>query len=125
MAMKFPERVHLRLVQQDERGVRPITRADCDDVPRPCPWIECRYHNARVERDGRSSEPGRLRGLRIAALDDPHRSCALDVAEAGGVEIGEVAEILGLTVEGARLAEERALASLRRALEAAERDDEC
>lgn len=121
--LPFAPRTRLRIVQHDERGVRPVTRADCDDVVRPCPWIECRYHNARVERDGRSGVPGQLRGLYIPTLNDPQTSCALDVAERGGVTLDTVADVLGLTREGARLAEERALASLRRLLEALETED--
>jgi hypothetical protein len=24
--------------------VRPQRRSDCEDGPRPCPWVGCRYH---------------------------------------------------------------------------------
>ncbi len=118
--LPFAKGTHLRLVVPDERGDRPITRGDCDDAPRPCPWIECRYHNARVETDNRSGEPGRLRGLHIPTLNDAERSCALDIAERGGVTLDEIADVLGMTREGARLAEERALDHLRALLEALE-----
>lgn len=118
--LPFTKGTHLRLVQHDERGVRPITRGDCDDVVRPCPWFECRYHNARVDSDHRSDAPGRMRGVHVPALNDPQTSCALDIAERGGVTLDEIADVLGITREGARLAEERALAHLRALLEALE-----
>lgn len=124
--LPFAPRTRLRIVQHDERGVRPVTRADCDDVVRPCPWIECRYHNARVERDDRAlapSEHGKFRGVRVSLLDDAARSCALDVAGRGAASVEEVAEIFGVEPNAIRLAEERALASLRRLLEALETED--
>lgn len=66
----------------------PKTRAECVDGPRPCPHTTCRYHVA----SGR-----------------PDASCALDLADRGERTLEEVGELLGMTREGARLIEKKAL----------------
>lgn len=62
----------------------PVTRADCVDGPRPCP------HRCRHRLD-----TGR---------------CVLDLAERGGMSLGEVGRELGVTRERARQLEKAALA---------------
>lgn len=59
--------------------IPPRTRADCASGPRPCPWSRCRYH--------------------IKASD---ASCALDVAELGGLDNDKVAALLGMPEHVAR-----------------------
>lgn len=72
----------------------PITRGDCEEGPRPCPWTFCRYHLGQ----GRDE------------------TCALDVAERGPHTRDVVAELLG--IRGGRnsvaITEARALAKLRK-----------
>ena len=98
MAATLPPRRHLRLVEPDERGVRPVTRGDCAGVARPCPWVECRHNLADVGR--------RKRKLPIT---DPALSCALDVADRDGVSLEVVGYSMGMTREAARLIIEGAL----------------
>lgn len=90
---------------------RPAVRGDCIDAPRPCPWVSCRYHLA-LEVNPRT---GSLRlnhpGLE---LEDLPQTCALDVADAGGLSLWDVGQILNLTDERVRQLEERALGRLHR-----------
>jgi len=74
---------------------RPRRRADCAEVPRPCPFVGCRYNLfLDVRSDGRLV---RLRGKHGPLAVDPARSCALDLAEAGPRSVTEIAEQLGVT----------------------------
>ena len=67
----------------------PLTRADCVDGPRPCPWARCRH-----------------------AL--PAGVCSLDLAEAESAPtLAEVGVLLGVSREQVRLDELRALRVLR------------
>lgn len=97
---------------------RPKTRADCANVPRPCPYVSCRYHIALDVDDA----TGRLRyGYDILDDDgdpDPlalpaEASCALDVADRKNHTLEEVAQVIGVTRERARQIEEGAFADLR------------
>lgn len=90
--------------------VRPRTRGDCATVPRPCPWVACRHHlyldvlasgNIKVHVDG---EPDEL---------PSDASCALDVAERGGLSLEDVGTVANLSRERVRQVEHDALAKLR------------
>lgn len=74
---------------------RPRRRADCAGVPRPCPFVACRYNMfLDVRTDGRLV---RLRGNKGPLSVDPATSCALDIAERGPRQVTEIAELLGVT----------------------------
>lgn len=78
--------------------VRPRTRGDCANGPRPCPWVGCRQHlflEVSVHGSIQLLHPG----LEPGDLKD---TCALDVAERKGVACEEAAAALGLTRERAR-----------------------
>jgi len=72
---------------------RPKTRGDCEFIPRPCPFVGCKYNlyldvnpvtgHVKINTDGAPSDmPSGL-------------SCALDVADEGQHTQWEVARILG------------------------------
>lgn len=77
----FEEKVRLPLV-------RPKTRGECADVPRPCPFVSCRHHlYLDVDRLGNIAE-------HAADPLEMEASCSLDVADEeepmGLVEIGRL-----------------------------------
>ncbi len=88
---------------------RPRTRADCLHTSRPCLFVNCRHHlyldvNADVgsiKLNHPSLEPG-----------DLQHSCALDVADLGGVTLEQCATVLNLTRERVRQIEVIALEKL-------------
>jgi len=72
---------------------RPRTRGDCTDGPRPCPWVSCRHHLALDVNE----HTGQVRiVIPVEALDQAEHTCALDVAEHGGLGDAAVARLLGL-----------------------------
>lgn len=89
---------------------RPVTRADCADGPRPCPWVSCRHHNYL--------EVGPEGSIRLNHPDvDPAEladSCSLDVADEDGSILNRVATTLNLTRERTRQVETKALSKVRR-----------
>lgn len=99
-----------RLLYPDEQIARPKTRVDCDRVPRPCPFVACRYHlyldvsprTGSIKLNFPDLEPDELR-----------ESCVLDVAEAGGESLEHVGQLANLTRERVRQLEQRALVRLR------------
>lgn len=104
---------------------RPTHRADCLHgafAARPCPYVACKFHlflevNARtgsIKMNFDDREPWEL-----------SETCALDVADRGGVTLEEVGGWLNLTRERVRQLEVHALALLRGVSEAAELMDLC
>lgn len=95
-------------------GIRkPRTRAEClqgENAERPCPFVSCKYH-LYLDVSPRSG---------AIKLNFPHlevwemaETCALDVADRGGVTLEEVGEIMNLTRERIRQLETRGLAKLK------------
>lgn len=88
----------------------PRTRAECDQVERPCPFLSCRHHlyldvnpqTGSIKFNFPDVEPWELT-----------ETCALDVADRGGVTLEEVGSILNLTRERIRQMETRALVHLK------------
>lgn len=77
-------------------------------MPRPCPFLECRYNlvreRARAQDRWVGDGPrGRRRKLYVI------QSCALDVADQGGATLEEVSQSMGVTRERVRQIEEMAL----------------
>lgn len=74
----------------DVAALRPKTRADCFEGPRPCPFIGCRYHTAIVVDPDRESIKEVFPDLNILAdpegpglaeLERRIGTCALDIAD--------------------------------------------
>lgn len=77
---------------------RPKKRWQCESGDRPCPFLTCRHHLAiEVTPAGglKLNHPG-------AELDELLDTCALDVADRGGVTLEEVAKRLSVTRERIR-----------------------
>jgi hypothetical protein len=97
-----------------ELGWRPLTRGDCVDLVRPCPFVACRYHlfvdvspvTGAIKLNFPDLEPDQLQ-----------QSCALDVADRGGTTLEDVGAIINLTRERIRQVETKAMAKLELARE--------
>ncbi|MBA3457768.1 MAG: DNA-binding protein [Deltaproteobacteria bacterium] len=89
---------------------RPTTRAECKEEMRPCPWVACKHHlyldinpeTGSIKINFPDLEPWELKN-----------TCALDVAERGGITLEEVGEIMNLTRERIRQVEVRGLLKLK------------
>jgi len=115
IAMKRLTREELRLGALLNPPVdvpRPKTRMDCKADSRPCPWVACKHHlyldvnpiTGSIKINFPDLEPWELK-----------QTCALDVADRGGITLEEVGEIMNLTRERIRQVEVRGLLKLREA----------
>lgn len=98
-----------KLYTEDTQTGRPKTRGDCENTERPCPYVGCTYHLA-IDVDPTS---GAIKiNFPDVELDEMTETCALDVADAGGATLEEVASYTNLTRERVRQLEQKALAIL-------------
>lgn len=93
---------------------RPRCRAECANVPRPCPWVGCRF-NLYLDVKPGGSLVYNFPGIDVDELTTSN--CALDVADEGGVTLDAVGALMNFTRENARLLETRALNALAMAKE--------
>ena len=88
------EPVVLHLPLLPPKGPPPQTRGDClqggSNEARPCGWITCKWFLPQVKPDAKFT-------------------CALDVADQGGVTLEEVGELMGVTRERVRQIEDKAM----------------
>lgn len=89
---------------------RPRSRADCADGPRPCPFVSCKYHLYLDVKDETQSIKINFPHLEVWEMEE---SCALDVAEKGGLTLEEVGRIMNLTRERIRQVEAVGLEKLK------------
>ena len=89
---------------------RPTKRAECQEEMRPCPWVACKHH---LYLDI-NPETGSIK-INFPDLEpwEMKHTCALDVAERGGITLEEVGEIMNLTRERIRQVEVRGLLKLK------------
>ncbi len=82
----------------DDSKPRPTTRAGCCDVPRPCPYVSCKY-NLYLD----VSKAGAIK-INFPHLepDEMKDSCVLDMAEAGDRTLDEVGIALNVSRERIR-----------------------
>jgi len=97
-----------QLFPDDGMG-RPARREDCKNEPRPCPFVSCRYHLYLDVSPKTGSIKLNFPDLEVWELGE---SCALDVAERGGVTVEHLGAILNVTRERIRQLEIRALTVL-------------
>jgi len=113
IAMKRLTREELRvgaLMYPPVDIARPTSRAECKEEMRPCPWVACKHHlyldinpeTGSIKINFPDLEPWELK-----------HTCALDVAERGGITLEEVGEIMNLTRERIRQVEVRGLLKLK------------
>ena len=91
---------------------RPTSREECRGEARPCPWVACKHH---LYLDI-NPETGSIK-INFPDLEPWQMSetCALDVADRGGITLEEVGEIMNLTRERIRQVEVRGLLKLKMA----------
>jgi hypothetical protein len=101
---------------------RPRTRSDCEGGLRPCPFVSCKYNLYLdiAEPDARSMPgamaPGHIKlNFPEAGPEAMGESCALDVAERGGITLEAIGGLLNLTRERARQIQEAAFQHIRKA----------
>ncbi|HEY4238666.1 MAG TPA: sigma factor-like helix-turn-helix DNA-binding protein [Kofleriaceae bacterium] len=113
IAMKRLTREELRvgaLMYPPVDIARPTNRSECREELRPCPWVACKHHlyldinpeTGSIKINFPDLEPWELQ-----------HTCALDVAERGGITLEEVGEIMNLTRERIRQVEVRGLLKLK------------
>ncbi len=113
IAMKRLTREELRsgaLMYPPVDIARPTSRAECKEEMRPCPWVACKHH---LYLDI-NPETGSIK-INFPELEpwELSNTCALDVAERGGITLEEVGEIMNLTRERIRQVEVRGLLKLK------------
>lgn len=91
-------------------STRPRVRAECASGPRPCPFISCKHH---LYLDINPSTGSIKLNFPDRELWDLPETCALDVADRGGVTLEEVGTLLNLTRERIRQLETHGLSKLR------------
>lgn len=105
------KRLALLHVPYPEGVERPRTRRDCELVPRPCPFVSCKW-NLYLDVNPRT---GSIK-LNFPDIEPdempPESSCALDVADRGIDTLEEIGEALNLTRERIRQIEGNALRSI-------------
>ena len=106
--------------------VRPKTRDDCAEAPRPCPWMGCRYHlGLAVRRDGGLLVRKAWQRFLDGETGEPKgASCALDFAEDAALAMSDggappsqrlVAKAMGVNYSAVGNAEEAGIAKFERA----------
>jgi hypothetical protein len=89
---------------------RPRSRADCASGARPCMYISCKHHLYLDVNPSTGSIKLNFPDREVWELDE---TCALDVADRGGITLEEVGTIMNLTRERIRQVETRGLLKLR------------
>jgi len=89
---------------------RPRNRGECCQAERPCPFVSCKHHLYLDVNPETGSIKLNFPHLEVWEMKD---TCALDVAERGGITLEEVGEIMNLTRERIRQVEVRGLLKLK------------
>ena len=87
---------------------RPQRRGDCENGPRPCPFVSCKW-NLYLDVNSHGGIKFNFPGVE---LEDLPQTCALDVADRGGETLEEVGRTFGVTRERIRQIENNTLKSL-------------
>ncbi|MDB4986783.1 MAG: DNA-binding protein AsgB [Myxococcaceae bacterium] len=98
-----------RMMYPEEQYWRPESRGECADMERPCPFVSCKYHLYIDVHPVRGSIKINFPDIEVWEMTD---TCALDIADRGGITLEEVGEIMNLTRERVRQVETQGLAKL-------------
>jgi hypothetical protein len=98
-----------RMMYPEEQYWRPESRGECVDMERPCPFVSCKYHLYIDVHPVRGSIKINFPDIEVWEMTD---TCALDIADRGGITLEEVGEIMNLTRERVRQVETQGLAKL-------------
>lgn len=104
------ERASTEAVLNELEHLRPRNREDCRMGDRPCPFVSCKYHLYLDVNPHTGSIKLNFPDLAVWELSE---TCALDVADRGGITLEEVGELLNLTRERIRQVEATGLEKLR------------
>lgn len=94
------------------RALKPKRREDCVNGLRPCPFVSCRHH-LFLDVNTSGSIVFNAQGGSEACPTEMQETCALDVAERGGVTLEVVGAFLNVTRERVRQIEGKALKRLK------------
>jgi len=100
----------LDAVIREIEAARPRSRADCAGAARPCMFISCKHHLYLDVNPSTGSIKLNFPDKEVWEMAD---TCALDVADRGGITLEEVGSIMNLTRERIRQVETRGLLKLR------------
>jgi Sigma-70, region 4 len=95
---------------QEIEQARPRSRAECANAARPCMFVSCKHHLYLDVNPETGSIKLNFPDKEIWEMDE---TCALDVADRGGITLEEVGTIMNLTRERIRQVETRGLLKLR------------
>ena len=98
---------------------RPADREDCRFGARPCMYVACRFHLYLDVNPRTGSIKFNFPGKEVHELEE---TCALDVAERGGITLEEVGGLMNLTRERVRQLEAEALDDLQSIVDLTEED---
>lgn len=108
-----------QLIFQAFEQFRPHTRGECRNAARPCPWVSCKYHLYLDIVPQSGSIKMNFPDLEVWEMTE---TCALDVADRGGITLEDVGILLNLTRERIRQVERSGLDKLHSMLDAEEED---
>lgn len=104
LSRKLIAREYRRMKKRGElleviESAKPRTREECHKMARPCLYVSCRHHLYLDVNEETGSVKLNFPDKEIWELEE---TCALDVAENGGVTLEEAGQIMNLTRERIR-----------------------
>lgn len=119
LSTKRMAREHRRMRLKGEQTLssdikHPTSRAECVNMPRPCYFVSCRHHLFLDVNEETGSIKFNFPDQEVWELEE---TCALDVADRGGITLEEVGAIMNLTRERIRQLELGGLEKLRKIAE--------
>ena len=110
-----------REILESLEHLRPKARGDCRHAERPCPYVSCKYHLYLDINPQTGSVKLNFPDLEVWEMPE---TCALDVADRGGITLEEVGALLNLTRERIRQVELSGLKKLRTHVTDEDEEDE-